>query len=137
MPQPRPRRALALRPGPAVRPRNAVEERAERGEHDGDTGEHHLPHEDARYRSNVWHALAAAQAAVGNPEEAERHYRLALEDLERLKQWREASQVGRELSQVLRKLGRDDDAYGVLDRASLLTVRHLGVAQGRLREPDE
>ncbi len=35
-------------------------------------------------------------------------------------------------------LGRDDEAYDVLDRASLLTVRHLGVAQGRLRdEPDE
>lgn len=89
---------------------------------------------DARYRSNVLHALAAAYEAGDRHEEAEEQYRLALQDLERLRQWREASQVGRELSQVLRKLGRDDEAYDVLDRASLLTVRHLGVAQGRLRD---
>ena len=93
-----------------------------------------LLNNDARYRSNVWHALAAAHAAAGNPQEAEKNYRLALKDLEGLRQWREASQVARELSQLLRSLDRQDEAYSVLDRASLLTVRHLGVAQGRLRD---
>jgi transcriptional regulator with XRE-family HTH domain len=96
-----------------------------------------LLREDARYRSNVWHALAAGHQAAGNFEEAETNYRQALEELMRTREWREAAQVSRELSKLLRTLGRDAEAYDLLDRAALLIIRHVGGAQRRARDRAE
>lgn len=117
-------------------------EEAKVAAHDGDTdralalaGEAaELLADDAGYASNVSHALAAAQAAAGKPKVAEGHYRDALEELARTKQWREAAQVARELAGLLRSLGRDAEAYELLDRASLLIIRHAGGARRRVRE---
>lgn len=89
--------------------------------------------DDARYGANVAHAHAAAYAAAGNAKEAETHYRQALEHLTEARQWREAAQVARELSNLLREQGRDTEAYELLDRAALLIIRHVGGVQRRTR----
>lgn len=93
--------------------------------------------DDARYRSNVRHAYAAAHAAAGSTTEAERNYRQALEHLTEERQWREAGQVARELSRLLRSLGRESEAYELLDQAAVLTIRHVGGVRQRKRDRAE
>lgn len=90
--------------------------------------------DDARYRSNVAHAFAIAHAAAGNVEEAEADYRRALDELGGTQQWREAAQVARELSRLLRSLGRDGEAYDLLDRAAVLIIRHASSTKRRTGE---
>jgi len=91
----------------------------------------------ARFRSNVAHAKAAAHAAAGNTTEAEAHYRQALEALTDTDQWREAGQVARELSKLLRAQGRETEAFELLDRAAVLAIRHIGGVQRRTKARTE
>ena len=82
--------------------------------------------DDADYRSNALHALAVAHAAAGDTKEAERQFKLALDDLSAKKQWREAAQVARRWGVLLRDAGRTEDAYRLLEQAMVLAVRNLG-----------
>jgi tetratricopeptide (TPR) repeat protein len=74
-------------------------------------------------RSIAWRALAVAHAASGNTSEAEANFKLALNELTERRDWRDASNVARELSTLLSALGRADEAYELLQRAVLLALR--------------
>ena len=86
------------------------------------------------YRTNVWHARAVALAAAGETDEAERHFRLTLDGLTENSQWREAAQVARQWARLLQKLGRDDEAFKLMDTATVLAVRGLGERTTRARD---
>jgi transcriptional regulator with XRE-family HTH domain len=86
--------------------------------------------DDARFRSNMLHALAVAHAAAGDLDVAERHYRQALEELEGAPQWREAAQVARELAKLLLDAGHEAEAFELLDHAAALVIKH-GVGRHR------
>jgi transcriptional regulator with XRE-family HTH domain len=91
-----------------------------------------LLREDVRYLGAALHALATAYAVAGATAEAERHYAEALAALEARQQWREASVVAREWAQLVREQGRADEAFNLLDRATVLSVRHVGRVRGRV-----
>ncbi|HEX6701807.1 MAG TPA: helix-turn-helix transcriptional regulator [Gaiellaceae bacterium] len=85
--------------------------------------------DDVRYRGNKWHALAAAQAAVGDIEGASTSYRNGVAVLEERRQWREATVVARESARFLRTTRREAEAWEVLDRLTVLAARRpLGLA---------
>jgi tetratricopeptide (TPR) repeat protein len=90
--------------------------------------------DDADYRSNAWHALAVAHAAAGEVKEAERYFKLALDDLTTKRQFREASQVARRWGALLRDTGRAEEAYKLVEQAMLLAVRNLGSETARARD---
>jgi hypothetical protein len=85
-----------------------------------------LVREDVRYLGAAIHALATGYAVSGAAAEAERYYGEALEALEARRQWREASAVAREWAQLVREQGRPEEAFDLLDRATVLSVRHVG-----------
>jgi transcriptional regulator with XRE-family HTH domain len=87
--------------------------------------------EDARYLGAALHALAAAHAAAGAISEAERYYGEALDALTDRRQWREASHTAHEWAKLVRDQGRPEEAFDLLDRATVLSVRHVGEVQGR------
>lgn len=62
------------------------------------------------------HALASAQAAAGDFDQAEASFRRAIEQLAAGRRWREAASASRDSAAHLRKAGRTDDALEVMDR---------------------
>ena len=86
--------------------------------------------DDVRFAPNAWHALAAAHAAAGDIDAADREYRRAIDGLSEREQWREAVQVARDWARALRVAGREGDAYDVLERAMALRAREVGANHG-------
>jgi tetratricopeptide (TPR) repeat protein len=89
---------------------------------------------DSYCRTNGWHALALAHAAADQPEEAERYFQLALDGLTEERQWREAAQVARQWSELLRRLDRPTEAFKVMEQATVLAVRGFGRETVRARD---
>jgi transcriptional regulator with XRE-family HTH domain len=83
--------------------------------------------DDARYLGGALQALAAAHAASGASDEAERIYREALKVLSERRKWREAATVARDCARLVRGLGREDDAYKLLEQATYLMARQTRV----------
>jgi tetratricopeptide (TPR) repeat protein len=81
---------------------------------------------DRYYRTNGWHALALAHDAVGDVEEAERYFKLALDGLTEDRQWREAAQVARQWARLLRRLDRETEAFRLMEQATVLATRAIG-----------
>ena len=79
------------------------------------------------------HALASAQAATGELEEAEASYRRAIEQLAGGRRWREAANASRDWAARLRAAGRTDDALEVMDQATMLSIRGMGAEARRGR----
>ena len=75
-----------------------------------------------RHAPNAAHALAVAHAALGNIDAADAAYRRAADALTARKQTREAAAVTRDWANALRRAGRHDRAYAVLDDLARLTV---------------
>ena len=84
---------------------------------------------DARHLGLKWHALGAAYKRLGDVAQAESYFKRALEVLRRRRQYREAATVARELGLMLRSVGRDDEAFALVDEAAVLRVRHFGSVQ--------
>jgi tetratricopeptide (TPR) repeat protein len=89
--------------------------------------------DDARYLGSALAALGSAYAASGASDEAERYLREAFELLKERRQWREASAAARQLAAVLRTVGRGDDAYRVMEKATMLVVRSIRQESLRVR----
>src|SRR5437763_1023986 len=79
------------------------------------------------------HALASAQAAAGELDEAEASYRRAIEQLASGRRWREAADASRDWASRLRAAGRTEDALEVMDRATMLSIRGMGAEARRGR----
>jgi len=79
------------------------------------------------------HALASAQAAAGDLEEAEASYRRAIEQLAGGRRWREAADASRDWASRLKAAGRTEDALEVMDRATMLSIRGMGAEARRGR----
>lgn len=87
--------------------------------------------DDALLRPVVAHAVAVTRAAKGDLAGAEPYFRDALEGLEARRQWREAARIAREWSNFLRDADRVSEALDVMERATVLTARHVGRARAR------
>jgi transcriptional regulator with XRE-family HTH domain len=81
---------------------------------------------DRYYRTNGWHGLALAYAAADQPDEAERYFKLALDGLTEDRQWREAAQVARQWARLLRRLDRGEEAFKLMEQATVLATRAIG-----------
>jgi tetratricopeptide (TPR) repeat protein len=92
-----------------------------------------LLREHLNYRTNVWHARALAHAAAGEPDVAERYFRLTLDGLMENRQWREAAQVARQWARLLQDLGREEEALRLTDTAKVLRARSIGEQTVRAR----
>jgi tetratricopeptide (TPR) repeat protein len=79
------------------------------------------------------HALAAAQAAAGDLEEAEVSFRRAIDQLAGGRRWREAASASRDWAARLRAVGRTEDALEVMDQATMLSIRGMGAEARRTR----
>jgi hypothetical protein len=82
-----------------------------------------LVRDHAPYLGPAQHALATARLAAGQPKKAEHAYSAALKTLEQRSQWREAAAVARELARVVRDDGRDEEAFELLDKATMFSIR--------------
>jgi transcriptional regulator with XRE-family HTH domain len=82
--------------------------------------------DDARYLGLKWHALGSAYRLAGDTGQAEGYFGRALDVLKERRQWRETSTVAREWARLLRTLGRDSDAFDLMEEASYLNARHMG-----------
>jgi transcriptional regulator with XRE-family HTH domain len=69
------------------------------------------------------HAFAAAHAALGNVDSAERYFQRALDFLTEHRQWREAAMVAREWAEFARSRGQTDRALELMERASTFSFR--------------
>jgi transcriptional regulator with XRE-family HTH domain len=90
--------------------------------------------DDARHLGLKWQALASAHRLAGDVNQAESYYSKALDVLTEQKQWREAATVAREWGRFLRELGRESEAFDVMDRAAVLHIRHVGKQAARARD---
>jgi transcriptional regulator with XRE-family HTH domain len=86
-----------------------------------------LVKDDSRFAPVAWHGLAVARASVNDPA-AEAAFQLAVEGLSELRQWRQAAQAARDWADMLRKEGREDEAYSLLERAMMLSFKDAGIA---------
>jgi hypothetical protein len=77
-----------------------------------------------RFVGTVLHALAMAHAASGESADAERCYREALKTHTERRKWREAARVARDWAKLVRQLGREEDAFKLMERAALLVMRY-------------
>ena len=82
--------------------------------------------DDARHLGLKWHALGSAHRLAGDAAQAEGYFGRALDVLKERRQWREASTVAREWARLLRTLGRESDAFELMEEASYLNARHMG-----------
>jgi transcriptional regulator with XRE-family HTH domain len=82
--------------------------------------------DDARFKEAGWHALGVAQAAAGDIDAADEHFRRAVDELVERRQWREASAAARDWASALRAARRNDEAFEAYNRASELAIRDLG-----------
>ena len=91
--------------------------------------------DDVRYIGLKAHILALAHALNRDLDAAAPHFNLAIDELERRRQWREATEVARSWARILRAAGRDAEALDVMDRAAVLGARQFGVeSRARVRE---
>ena len=90
-----------------------------------------LVRDDVLLRPVVHHGLAAAYAAGDDIEQADRHFRAALDELAKRRQWREAARVAREWSIMLRRVDRVAEALDMMEEATVLTARHVGAVAHR------
>jgi tetratricopeptide (TPR) repeat protein len=93
--------------------------------------------DDVRYLGLREHVLGVAYAIAGKLDEAGPHFQVAVDELERRRQWREATDVARSWARLLRKEGRASEAFEVMDRAAVLGARQMSAEtrQARAREP--
>jgi transcriptional regulator with XRE-family HTH domain len=77
-------------------------------------------------QGSAWHALAAAQALTGDVEAASESFARAVELLREAGEWREAMTAYRMWAQVLREAGRNQEAFEIIEQATLLTLRNAG-----------
>jgi transcriptional regulator with XRE-family HTH domain len=75
-----------------------------------------------RHAPNAAHALAVAHAALGDIDAADADFDRAVSALADREQWREAIYIAREWADALRRAGRHDRAYEVLDDLARFTV---------------
>jgi tetratricopeptide (TPR) repeat protein len=87
--------------------------------------------EDAVEAGGAWHALGAAHALKDDVEAAAESLRRAVELLRERGEWREAMTAYRIWAQVLREAGRDQEAFDVIEQATLLTLRNAGTTTRR------
>lgn len=87
--------------------------------------------EDAGEAGGAWHALGAAYALKDDVEAASESLRRAVELLRERGEWREAMTAYRVWAQVLREAGRDQEAFEVIEQATLLTLRNAGTTTRR------
>jgi transcriptional regulator with XRE-family HTH domain len=90
--------------------------------------------DDARHLGLKWHALASAHRLAGDVGQAEIYFGKAVDALTERRQWREAATVASEWGRFLRALGRDGEAFDLMDRATLLHIRHVGRQAVRARD---
>ena len=91
--------------------------------------------EDVRYRGLRSHVLGIAYALNGDMEQAEPNFVAALNELEQRRQWREGTEVARVWARFLRAAGRETEALDVLEHATVLNARQVGMAhRWRVRE---
>jgi tetratricopeptide (TPR) repeat protein len=74
--------------------------------------------ENAQHAPNAWHALGHAHAALGDLDAADAEYRRAVDALRERGQWREAVYIAQDWAGALRAVGRDEQAYAVLEQAT-------------------
>lgn len=87
--------------------------------------------DDVRHSGLKAHVLGIAWAVMGDIDRASPHFRSAVDELEQLRQWREAAEVARSWARYLRAAGRE--AQEALDRAAVLGVRQMGAERRRAR----
>ena len=80
--------------------------------------------ERASEQGSAWHALGSAQAMNGDVEAALDSFGRAVELLREAGEWREAMTAYRRWAQVLREVGRNQDAVDIIEQATLLTLRN-------------
>jgi transcriptional regulator with XRE-family HTH domain len=88
--------------------------------------------DDARHLPLKWRALGSAHRLTGDIDQAARYFAKALALLKERRRWREASTVAREWARMLRAAGRED-AFALMEEASLLSVRSLREETARAR----
>ena len=88
-------------------------------------------HEHAAGRGAAWHALGAGHAAKGDVEAAADSLGRAVELLRESGDWRQAMTAYRIWAQVLREAGRDQEAFEIIEQATLLTLRNAGATTRR------
>ena len=71
----------------------------------------------------AYHALGDGLALIGEHAGADESFRRAVEILEELHQWREATTACRSWAKMLRELGREEQALDVLERGTELGMR--------------
>ncbi|MEZ5102211.1 MAG: helix-turn-helix domain-containing protein [Thermoleophilia bacterium] len=86
-----------------------------------------LLHDHPVDQAAAWHALALARAGLDDTEGADQCYRRAVDQLASGGEWREAVQACQAWAETLRKAGRHEQAYDVLQRATELGLNR-GVA---------
>ena len=84
---------------------------------------------DLRYAPTAWHALGVAHAKAGDFDTADPHFRRSVETQAELAQWRQASQAARDWANALRAVGRDEEAFDALDRATAYALRDSASAR--------
>lgn len=87
--------------------------------------------EDSVGRGGAWHALGAAHAVKGDVEAASESFARAVELLREAGEWRQAMTAYRMWAQVLRDAGRNQEAFEVIEQATLLTLRNAGTTTTR------
>jgi tetratricopeptide (TPR) repeat protein len=83
---------------------------------------------DDRHAPTAAHALGVAEAACGNLDAAEEAFARAVDALSEQRDFRQAAYAARDWATALRAAGRESDAYEVMERSMLLTVRERGAA---------
>ena len=87
--------------------------------------------EEAADQGGAWHALGAAQALKGEVDAASESLRRAVELLRDRGEWREAMAAYRIWARALREAGRNQEAFDVIEQATLLTLRNAGTSPRR------
>ena len=87
--------------------------------------------ESAPGRGRALHALGSAHAAKGDVEAASETLGRAVELLREAGEWREAMTAYRIWAKVLRDAGRNQEAFEIIEQATLLTLRNAGTTAKR------
>ncbi|HEX6700882.1 MAG TPA: helix-turn-helix domain-containing protein [Gaiellaceae bacterium] len=76
-------------------------------------------------QGSAWHTLGAAQLRKDDIDAAAKSMRRAIELLEKSGEWREVVTVARELAEAMRAAGRAEEAYELLERATVISITRL------------
>jgi tetratricopeptide (TPR) repeat protein len=82
-------------------------------------------------QGSAWHALGAAHALTGDVESASDSLRRSVELLREGGAWREAMTAYRVWAKLLREAGRNQEAFEIIEQATLLTLRNAGSSTRR------